>query len=112
MTATFRKERMGEAIRQVVSQKLSREKGIIDGGFITVSKVDVAPDYGVAKIYFSVFGENINEAEAAKAMNEHRNEFRFAISQELNLRRTPKIEFCYDKNTEYAYRVSKILAAG
>jgi ribosome-binding factor A len=106
---TFRKERMGEAIRKVVTEKLLRETSIIPQAMVTINRVDVTKDYANAKIFYSVFGADVNEKEAATAMKDHQNEFRYEISQKLNLRRTPKIEFCYDKNTEYAFRIDELL---
>ncbi|HXW60729.1 MAG TPA: 30S ribosome-binding factor RbfA [Myxococcota bacterium] len=107
---TFRKERMGEAIRKVVSEKITRDGLQIPQGMVTINRVDVAPDYGVAKIFYSIFGADVNEREAETLMKEHQREFRHEISQKLNLRRTPKIEFCFDKNIEYAARIERLLS--
>lgn len=108
--ATFRKERMGEAIRKVVSEKISREGSLVPNGLVTINRVHVAPDYGVAKVYFSIFGSDIDEEKASLLMKEHQPEFRHEISQKLNLRRTPKIQFCFDKNIEYAARIDGLLS--
>ncbi len=105
---TFRKERMGEEIRKVVTEKLMRES-LIPKAMVTVNRVDVTPDYATAKVFFSVFGAEISEKEASALMKDHQNEFRFEVSQKLNLRRTPRIEFCFDKNTEYAFRINELL---
>lgn len=109
MTA-YRKERMGEAIRKVVSEKISREGSLIPNGMVTINRVDVSPDYGVAKIFFSIFGPAIDEQKASSLMKEHQQEFRYEISQKLNLRRTPLIQFCFDKNIEYAARIEELLS--
>lgn len=106
---TFRKERMGEAIRKVVSEKISKEASLIPHAMVTINRVDVAPDYGVAKIFFSVFGSNIDEEQAGLLMKEHQRAFRFEISKKLNMRRTPKIQFCFDKNIEYAARIDGLI---
>lgn len=106
---TYRKERMNEAIRKVVTEKLVREGSLIADAFVTINRVDVTKDFGTARIFYSVFGDSINEDKASSLMKEHQSAFRFEISQKLNLRRTPKIEFCFDKNTEYAFKISQIL---
>lgn len=106
---TFRKEKMGEAIRKVVCEKVARHHSLIPSGVLTINRVDVSADYSVAKIFYSVFGQNIVEAEAQKLMKLHQPEFRFEISQKLNMRRTPRIEFCFDKNTEHAFKIDGLL---
>lgn len=107
--ANFRKERMGEAIRKVVTEKLMRDRSPIPEALVTINRVDVAKDFGVAKIFYSVFGASVDEREASVVMKEQQPEFRYEISQKLNLRKTPKIEFCFDKNTEYAFKINQLL---
>lgn len=104
----FRKERMGEAIRKVVTSKLMREQSLIPSALITINRVDVTSDFATAKVFYSVFG-SVDEREANALMKEHQNEFRHEISQKLNLRKTPKVVFCFDKNTEYAFEIDKLL---
>ena len=106
---TFRKERMSEAIRKVVTEKLMREQSIIPEAMVTINRVDVTKDFATAKIFYSVFGAAVSEQEAASVMKDYQSEFRYEISQKLNLRRTPKVEFCFDKNTEYAFRIDELL---
>jgi ribosome-binding factor A len=106
---TFRKERMSEAIRKVVTDKLLRDSSPIPKSLVTINRVDVTKDFALAKIFYSVFGDNVIEKDAANLMKAHQPEFRYEISQKLNLRRTPRIEFCFDKNTEHAFKIDKLL---
>lgn len=106
---TFRKERMSEAIRKVVTEKLTREGSLIPGSFVTINKVLVTPDFSTARIFYSVFGGDVDERAVSQLMKGHAAAFRFEISQKLNLRRTPKVEFCFDKNTEHAFKIDSLL---
>jgi|SRR5579871_92743 len=106
---TFRKERMGEAIRKVITEKLIRDASPIPQALVTINRVDVTDDFALAKIFYSVFGNAVGEREASLLMKEHQAEFRYEISQKLNLRRTPRIEFCFDRNTEYAFKIEKLI---
>lgn len=109
---SFRKEKIGEAIRKVVCEKVARHHSLLPSGVLTINRVDVTPDYSVAKIFYSVFGSELGELEAQKVMKTHQPEFRFEISQKLNMRRTPRIEFCFDKNTEHAFMIDGLLRQG
>lgn len=100
---------MGEAIRKVVTEKLMRDSSPIPKALVTVNRVEVSKDYGLAKIFYSVFGSDIDENEAMAVMKEHQPEFRYEISQKLDFRRTPRLEFCFDKNTEYAFKINELL---
>lgn len=105
----FRKERMSEAIRKVITEKLMRDSSPIPRALVTINRVDMTKDFALAKIFYSVFGENVQEEEVAHLMKEQQSEFRYEISQKLNLRRTPRIQFCFDKNTEYAFKIDQLL---
>lgn len=107
----FRKEKMGEAIRKVVTEKIARHHALIPSCVLTINRVDVSPDYALARIFYSVFGA-VKEDEAQRLMKPHQAEFRYEISQKLNLRKTPKVEFCFDKNTEYAFKIDGLLRQG
>lgn len=106
---TFRKERMGEAIRKIVCERVMRHHALLPQGMVTINRVDVSADYGLAKIFYSVFGCDLSEKEVQSIMKEHQPDFRYEISQKLNLRRTPVIEFCRDKNIEYAFKIDSLL---
>lgn len=106
---TYRKEKVSEAIRQIISEKIAKEKSLLPGGIITINRVEVSEDFSVAKVYYTFFGnDKISENEVSSNMKEAEPEFRFEVSKKLNLRRTPKISFCYDKNTEYAFKINKM----
>jgi ribosome-binding factor A len=105
---TFRKERMEEAIRRVISEKILKDGTLIPGTIFTVNRVDISSDFALAKVYYSVFG-NIGEKESSTVMKSHFAEFRYEISKRLNLRRTPRIIFCFDKNTEHAFRINSLI---
>jgi ribosome-binding factor A len=106
---TFRKERMGEAIRKVITKKLLRDNSPIPNSIVTINRVDVTKDFATAKIFYSVFGDNLSEKQISSLMQECQGEYRYEISKKLNLRRTPKVEFCFDKNTEYAFKVDNLI---
>ena len=48
---TFRKERMGEAIRKVITEKLNRDVSPIPKAIVTVNRVDVTKDFALARIF-------------------------------------------------------------
>lgn len=103
-------ERMAESIRKVVCAKVAREHSPLPGAMVTINRVDVSKDFGNAKIFFSIFGGNVSEGEAQDVLNSQQGVYRHEISKKLNFRHTPKIEFCFDKNTDYAFKIEKLLS--
>lgn len=106
---TFRREKISEAIRKVITEKLIKDSSPIPKAIVTVNKVDLSPDFALAKIFYSVFGNDFNEISANSLMKKCASDYRHEISQKLNLRRTPRVQFCFDKNTEYAFKIDELL---
>lgn len=104
---TFRKERMAEALRKVISEKILKDEPLIYGNIFTINHVSISEDFSLAKVYFSVFG-NSNEEEPLAVIRSRAHEFRHEVSKKLNLRKTPKILFCFDKNIEYAHKIDTL----
>ncbi len=107
---TFRKERIAESIREVLSKKIIKESGMIPNGILTISRVDLSPDYGFAKVFYTVFGVDLDEKLVSSIMKQFEPECRHEVSKKLNMRKTPRIKFEFDKNTEYAAKVDRLLA--
>ena len=106
---TFRKERIAESIREVLSNKLIKESSLIPNGLVTISKVEVAKDYSIAIISYTVFGDNLDEKVISNIMKKFEPECRYEVSQKLNMRKTPRIKFEFDKNIQYAALVDSLL---
>lgn len=106
---TFRKERIAESIREVLSNKIIKEGSLITNGLITISKVNVAQDFSIAIVSYTVFGEGLDEKVIASSMKKFEPECRYEVSQKLNMRKTPRIKFEFDKNIQYAALVNSLL---
>ena len=105
-----RPERVAEAIRRLVS-------GIIQGqlrdprtaGFITITKVEVTPDLRLAKIYYSVLGDENKKRLVSKGLKSAKTFIRKRIAGELKLRYAPEVVLKPDESSAYRERIDKIL---
>jgi ribosome-binding factor A len=108
--ATHRPERVGDQIRQAVSEMLSRgavhDPGI---GFITLTRVKVSPDLQVARVYYTSLGDPKARTETAKALERATPFFRRQIGSRLQLRRVPELHFQFDESVAHQDRVEQIL---
>ena len=104
-----RPERVGEAIRDELSQLLVREVHDPGVGFVTLTRVKVTPDLQLARVYYTTMGDETARRETEKALRRAAPFLRRQIGQRLRLRRVPEIEFFYDESIEKADRVERIL---
>lgn len=104
-----RPERVGEAIRDELSQLLAREVHDPGIGFLTLTRVKVTPDLQLARVYYTALGDETAQRETAKALRRAAPFLRRQLGQRLRLRRVPELQFFCDASIAHADRVERIL---
>src|SRR5919198_414173 len=108
--ASHRPDRVGDQIRQEISELLSRgavhDPGI---GFITLTRVKVSPDLQVARVYYTSMGDPQARRETEKALERATPFFRRQVGSRLNLRRVPELQFRFDESVGHQDRIEQIL---
>ena len=110
MAQGYRPDRVGEEIRQELSEMLSRgdihDPGI---GFITLTRVVVSPDLQQARVFYTTLGDEKARKETSKALGRATPYMRRQIGARLRLRRVPELEFRFDRSVEHQDRVEQII---
>jgi ribosome-binding factor A len=110
MAQGHRPDRVGDQIRQEISDLLSRgavhDPGI---GFITLTRVRVSADLQVAHVYYTSMGDARTRQETARALARATPFFRRQIGGRLQLRRVPELEFRFDESVAHQDRIEQIL---
>lgn len=110
MAQGHRPDRVGDQIRQEISELLSRgavhDPGI---GFITLTRVRVSPDLQVAHVYYTMLGDMKARQETARALTRATPFLRRQIGGRLQLRRVPELEFRFDESVAHQDRIEQIL---
>ena len=107
--SSSRPDRVGEAIRDELSQLLAREVQDPGVGFITLTRVKVSPDLQVARVYYTSMGDEKAQRETAKALKRAAPFLRRQLGQRVRLRRVPEVEFFYDESIARGDRIEQIL---
>ncbi len=107
--ANTRPEKVAEQIRMELSQLLARDVHDPGIGFITLTRVTVTPDLQLARVYYSIIGDEKAQQATAKAIHRAAPFLRRQIAQRIRLRRVPELEFFYDKSVAQHDRVEQIL---
>ncbi len=110
MSHGYRPDRVGDQIRQELSEMLSRgdvhDPGI---GFITLTKVKMSPDLQLARVYYTTLGDPKARRETAKALERATPFLRRQVGGRLKLRRVPELEFRFDESIANQDRIEQIL---
>jgi ribosome-binding factor A len=109
MAQGARPARVGEELRQTLAELLAREVHDPGLGFVTLTQVKVSPDLQVARVSYTVFGDDKARQATEKALGRATPFLRRAIGQRLRLRRVPELIFHYDESIENQARIERIL---
>ena len=110
-TKSQRQLRVGEELRHLISNVLLRETfydQIIENNYITITEVNVSPDLKNAKVYIMPLGGE-NKFEVLDSLNKANGRIKKLISNNINLRQIPKLQFRIDETFEYAKNIENIL---
>jgi ribosome-binding factor A len=104
-----RPDRVGEQIRQELSQLLLSEVHDPGIGLITLTRVTVSPDLQLARVYYTIMGDDRARAETKKALGRATPFLRRQIGSRVRLRRVPELQFHFDESVEAQDRLERIL---
>ena len=108
---TTRQQKISRQIQRDIAEILQRDgAAIAAGSMITVTTVRVSPDFGYAKIYFSIFPFERN-AEVMEALEKSnwfiRRELGKRIRNQLKI--VPELQFFLDDSLEYIENIDSLL---
>jgi len=110
MAQGYRPDRVGDQIRQELSEILTRGEVHDPGiGFITLTRVQVTADLQIARVFYTSLGDANARKDTARALARATGFFRRQIGARLQLRRVPELEFRFDESIAHQDRIEQIL---
>jgi ribosome-binding factor A len=106
---TQRTQRIDELLRQEIGQALEREVTDPGIGFVTVTKVETAPDLSRARVWVSVIGSDEKRKETLAALRRAMPYIRHSLGSKIRLRRIPELDVHLDDSIERGSRVLQII---
>ncbi len=104
-----RPHRVGDQIQKEISALLL--KGLKDPrvGFATITEVRVTPDLSMARVYFTVMGDDEARRQTARGLTNAAAYLRRELGKRLRLRQVPELRFEFDTTLEYGNRIATLL---
>jgi ribosome-binding factor A len=107
---TRRTERINDQLREEISDLVMRDlKDPRIGGLVTITEVDVAPDFMNAKVFVSVMGSAEEKKSTMKALAAASGYLQRELRHRLTIRRTPELAFVPDESMEHGQRILTLL---
>ena len=108
MKKTRRTSRVGENVRDALSEVLRRDISDVRIGWSSISEVEVSPDLHYAKVYMTGLKEDDTKADV-EMLRKLAPKIRHFLGKRLKLKYTPELDFRYDETAMKALRVETLL---
>ncbi len=108
---TPRAQRIGDQIQRELMELLRTEVKDPRVGMVTITAVEVAADYGHAKVFFTHLAGVEHAAEAVAALEHAAGFLRRELSHRLKLHSVPQLHFAYDDSIESGLKLSRLIDA-
>ncbi len=106
----IRQEKFAGIIQQHLADIFLKESGSFNNAFITISKVEISPDLGYAKVFLS-FLNTANKTELLDLINFNNKEIRRRLASKIKnqARIVPELTFFVDESLDYVFHMEKVM---
>lgn len=106
---SIRTEKVAEQIKHKLNTAMSKDLMELHIGLVTISKVIMAPDLKIAKIYLTFLGNQESVEKCLDRINFRKKHIRFLLGKHLTIKYVPELFFYYDDTLDYADKINKLL---
>jgi ribosome-binding factor A len=103
-----RPQKLGDLIQKELSDLVQRELRDPRVGMITITGVDVSPDFSHAKVFFTLLNPGHLD-EVKQGLKRAAGFLRSQLAKRITLYTTPELRFEYDESVERGDRISRLI---
>lgn len=105
-----RLQKIERLIQKDLSEIFLRQTQQMPGVMVSVTRVRMSPDLGLARVFLSVFPSE-RGAELLENINQNKKSVRFDLGQRIGkqVRRIPELAFFIDDSLDYLENIDKLL---
>jgi ribosome-binding factor A len=102
-----RAQRVAEQIRRELAELIRLEVKDPRVGLVSLTEVELTPDYAHAKIFFTAMGGNV--PEILEGLRNASGFLRHALGKRIRIHTLPDLHFHYDCSVEEGSRLSQLI---
>jgi ribosome-binding factor A len=103
-----RPQKLGDLIQRELSELVRRELRDPRIGMVTLTAVDVSPDFSHAKVLYTTL-DPAHVEEAGAGLRRAAGFLRTQLARRIKLYTTPELRFEYDESVERGDRLSRLI---
>ncbi|MEI6881615.1 MAG: 30S ribosome-binding factor RbfA [Bacteroidetes bacterium] len=107
---SIRQEKFAGIIQQYLSEVFLKHKGDFNNAFITISRVEVSPDLGYAKVFLSFLAEK-NKEQLLSLIKLQSIVIRKELANKIKnqARIVPELQFLLDDSLDYVFHMEEVM---
>ena len=104
-----RPRRVAEQIQRELAELIQLEVKDPRVGMVTLTDVEVTPDYSHAKVYFTLLNQGHPLDETLEGLNRAAGYLRSQLAHRMRLRIMPQLHFVFDSSVERGVQLSHLI---
>ncbi|MCP5269017.1 MAG: 30S ribosome-binding factor RbfA [Zoogloeaceae bacterium] len=104
-----RKDRVNEQIRREIAELIRGEVKDPRVGMVSITEVQITPDYAHARVYFSTLEGGEKVAETMEGLKKASGFLRRELGRRVRIHTTPELHFIHDVSLERGADLSKLI---
>ncbi len=109
MKTFSRKDRVSEQVLRELAELIRLELKDPRVGFITLTDVELTPDYAHAKVFFTTLGGEEKVPGILAGLRRASGFLRRELGRRVRIHTTPELHFAYDASIERGSELSKLI---
>lgn len=106
----LRPEQLEDQVHFMLSTLIQRELRDPELGFLTLTAVRLTGDRSIARVYYTVLGDEPQVERSRKALGRASGFLRSHLAKHLKMRRVPELQFFPDSTLEQGNKIEAIFA--
>jgi ribosome-binding factor A len=99
--------RVADQIQRDLAEMIQREVSTERAGLVTLTGVDVTPDYAHAKVYFTTIGAPVEAA--LQVLSDKAGYFHSLLFKRLSIHTIPRLTFVHDQSVEHGIEMDRLI---
>ncbi len=99
--------RIADQIQRDVAEMIQREVRVDRAGLVTLTGVDITPDYARARVYFTTIGAPVEAAQ--KILSEKAGYFHSLLFKRLTIHTIPRLTFVHDESVTRGIEIDRLI---
>ena len=104
-----RKDRVSEQVRRELAELIRTELKDPRVGMVSITDVEVTPDYAHAKVWFSTLGGSEQLAPVLEGLQQSAGFLRRELGKRIRIHTTPQLHFIFDPSLERGADLSRLI---